>query len=124
MMAVTRLLYVCAAVAALYMSDAGAQIKVGVDLSATGPAASLGIPQKNTVALLPKEIAGKSVEYIVLDDASDSTQAVSNMRKLITEEKVDVILGSSITPNSIAMIDVAAETETPMISMAASAKIG
>jgi branched-chain amino acid transport system substrate-binding protein len=123
MMAVTRLLYVCAAVAALYMSDAGAQIKVGVDLSATGPAASLGIPQKNTVALLPKEIAGKSVEYIVLDDASDSTQAVSNMRKLITEEKVDVILGSSITPNSIAMIDVAAETETPMISMAASAKI-
>jgi branched-chain amino acid transport system substrate-binding protein len=122
-MSLTRLLFVLAAATALYASEATAQIKVGVDLSATGPAASLGIPQKNTVALLPKEIGGKSVEYIVLDDASDSTAAVKNMRKLITEDKVDVILGSSITPNSLAMVDVAAETETPMISMAASAKI-
>jgi branched-chain amino acid transport system substrate-binding protein len=100
-----------------------AQIKVGITLSATGPAASLGIPQKNTVALLPKEIGGKSIEYIVLDDASDPTTAVTNMRKLVTENGVDVVLGSSITPNSLAMIDVAAELKVPMISMAASAKI-
>jgi len=104
-------------------SIAHAQIKVGITLSATGPAASLGIPQKNTVALLPKEIGGKKVEYIVLDDASDTTSAVKNARKLISEDNVDVLLGSSITPNSLAMIDVAAETQTPMISMAASIKI-
>ena len=102
---------------------AQAQIKVGITLSATGPAASLGIPQKNTVSLLPKEIGGKSVEYIVLDDASDTTTAVKNTRKLISEDHVDVILGSSITPNSLAMIDVVSELQTPMISMAASAKI-
>ena len=113
---------VCAAFAAT-AGTAAAQIKVGVTVSATGPAASLGIPEKNTIALLPKQIAGKSVEYFVLDDASDTTTAVKNTRKLISEDKVDVIVGSTVTPNSLAMIDVAVEAETPMISMAASSAI-
>jgi branched-chain amino acid transport system substrate-binding protein len=112
-----------ALLAMAYAGAAVAQIKVGVTLSATGPAASLGIPEKNTFALLPKTIAGKTVEYIVLDDASDSTTAVKNARKLVSEDKVDVLIGSTVTPNSLAMIDVAAESETPMISMAASAAI-
>ena len=100
-----------------------ADITVGVTVSATGPAASLGIPEKNTFALMPTSIAGQKVNYIVLDDASDTTTAVKNVRKLLTEDKVDVIVGSTITPNSLAMIDIAAEAETPMISMAASARI-
>ncbi|WP_407279529.1 ABC transporter substrate-binding protein [Aromatoleum evansii] len=100
-----------------------ADINVGVTVSATGPAASLGIPEKNTIALLPTTIAGEKINYIVLDDASDTTSAVKNVRKLISEDKVDVILGSTITPNSLAMIDVVAEAATPMISMAASARI-
>jgi len=73
--------------------------------------------------MLPRTIAGEKVNWIVLDDASDTTKAVTNTRKLIAEEKVDVIVGSTITPNSLAMIDVAADAETPMISMAASARI-
>jgi branched-chain amino acid transport system substrate-binding protein len=109
--------------AAILPSAASAQIKVGVTLSATGPAASLGIAEKNTIALLPKTIAGKSVEYIVLDDATDSTTAVKNTRKLISEDKVDLIVGSTASPTSLAMIDAVAESETPMISMAASASI-
>ncbi|RJG08163.1 ABC transporter substrate-binding protein [Noviherbaspirillum cavernae] len=113
---------VCAAFAAT-SGTAVAQIKVGVTVSATGPAASLGIPEKNTFALLPKQIGGKTVEYIVLDDASDTTTAVKNTRKMVAEDKVDVIVGSTVTPNSLAMIDVAVESETPMISMAASAAI-
>lgn len=112
-----------AVVAALFCSSAWAQIKVGVVVSATGPAASLGIPEKNTFALMPKEIGGKTIEYIVLDDASDTTTAVKNIRKLIFDEKVDLVIGSTVTPNSLAMIDVAAESETPMVSMAASAAI-
>ena len=100
-----------------------ADLNVGVTLSATGPAASLGIPEKNTIDLLPKTIGGQKVNYIVLDDASDTTTAVKNARKLISENKVDVVIGSTTTPNSLAMIDVAAETETPMIAMAASARI-
>ena len=112
-----------ALVALAYAGAATAQIKVGVSVSATGPAASLGIPEKNTIALLPKTIAGKTVEYIVLDDATDPTTAVKNARKLVSEDKVDLLIGSTVTPNSLAMTDVAAESETPMISMAASASI-
>jgi branched-chain amino acid transport system substrate-binding protein len=100
-----------------------AQIKVGVSISTTGPAASLGIPEKNTFGLLPTEIAGQKVQYIVLDDASDATQAVKNARKLVSEDKVDLLIGSSITPTSLAMLEVAAETETPMITIAGAARI-
>lgn len=102
---------------------AAQDIKVGVTLSATGPAASLGIPERNTFALVPQTIGGRKVQYIVLDDASDTTTAVKNTRKLISEDRVDVVVGSTVTPNSLAMIDVAAEAETPMIAMAASSRI-
>ena len=118
-----KILKPLALAALLTCSLARADINVGVTVSATGPAASLGIPEKNTIALMPKTIAGQKINYIVLDDASDTTGAVSNTRKLITESKVDIILGSTITPNSLAMIDVVAEAQTPMISMAASARI-
>lgn len=112
-----------AALMALGSFAAWADINVGVTVSATGPAASLGIPEKNTITLLPKTIGGEKVNYFVLDDASDTTTAVSNTRKLITENKVDVIMGSTVTPNSLAMIDVVAEAQVPMISMAASSRI-
>lgn len=108
----------CATAAAAW-----ADVNVGVTVSATGPAASLGIPEKNTISLMPKTIAGQKINYIVLDDASDTTAAVANTRKLIAENKVDIILGSTTTPNSLAMIDVASEAKTPMISVAASARI-
>lgn len=107
----------------LAATPALAQIKIGVTLSTTGPAGSLGIPEKNTIALLPKTIAGKTVEYIVLDDASDSSAAVVNTRRLISEDKVDAIIGSTTTPNTLAMIDVIAENATPVISLASSARI-
>jgi len=112
-----------AAALVLVTAPARGDINVGVTLSATGPAASLGIPEKNTIELLPTSIAGQKVNWIVLDDGSDTTKAVTNTRKLISEDKVDVIVGSTITPNSLAMVDVVADAETPMISMAASARI-
>ena len=108
---------------AIGAGPAFADINVGITLSATGPAASLGIPEKNTVSLLPTQIGDQKVNYVVLDDASDTTAAVSNTRKLISEHKVDLVIGSTITPNSLAMIDVVAESQTPMISLAASARI-
>jgi len=111
------------AVGLSFAATAAAQINVGVTLSATGPAASLGIPEKNTVEMLPTTIAGQKINWIVLDDASDTTRAVTNTRKLIAEDKVDLIIGSTVTPNSLAMIDVVADAETPMISVAASARI-
>ncbi|HTR59585.1 MAG TPA: ABC transporter substrate-binding protein [Casimicrobiaceae bacterium] len=107
----------------LAAGTAQADINVGVTLSATGPAASLGIPERNTIELMPTTIAGEKVNWIVLDDASDTTKAVTNTRKFVSEDKVDVVVGSTITPNSLAMIDVVADAETPMISMAASGRI-
>ncbi len=111
------------AVLAACALPAAAQIKIGVTLSTTGPAVSLGIPEKNTIGLLPKTIAGKSVEYIVLDDASDPSAAVVNTRRLTSENSVDAIIGSTTTPNSLAMTDVVAESGTPTVSLASSARI-
>ncbi|MGE5090399.1 MAG: ABC transporter substrate-binding protein [Candidatus Levyibacteriota bacterium] len=121
-----RIIVPAVAAAALCLgvaSPASADITVGVIVSATGPAASLGIPERNTIELLPKSIAGEKVDWIVLDDASDTTRAVTDTRKLISEDHADVILGSTITPNSLAMVDIVANAKTPMISMAASARI-
>ncbi len=112
----------CISIAAFSLS-AYAQMKVGVTISTTGPAAAIGIPSKNAMLLWPKEIAGQKVQYVILDDASDPTNAVRNARKLTAEEKVDVIVGPNTTPNALAMLDVAAESETPMIALAASASI-
>ena len=121
-MQLKKLALLCAAVAG-FSTAAWADVNVGVTVSATGPAASLGIPERNTIALMPREIAGQKINYIVLDDASDTTAAVTNTRKLISENQVDIVLGSTTTPNSLAMIDAVTESKTPMISMAASASI-
>jgi branched-chain amino acid transport system substrate-binding protein len=120
-----RLLLAAIAAGSLAIAtDVSAQaVKIGMTVSTTGPAASLGIPEANTAKLMPKEVGGVPVEVIVLDDASDTTKGVANTRKLLTDDKVDVIVGSSTTPVSLAMIEVASEMKAPMISLAASAAI-
>lgn len=104
-------------------TPAFAQIKIGVNISTTGPAAAIGAPTKNAMLLWPKEIAGQKVEYIILDDGSDPTNAVRNVRKLTSEQKVDVIVGPNTTPNALVLLDVVSEAQTPMITLAASAAI-
>jgi branched-chain amino acid transport system substrate-binding protein len=116
-------LALAALAASLAAPAAAAELNVGITLCATGPAASIGIPTRNTVALLPGTIAGLKVNWIVLDDATDPTTAVKNARKLTSENAVDVLMGSNSTPASIAMVDVAAETATPLISLAAGKRI-
>ena len=115
-----------AAALAAFLAATGAvmaQVKIGVVVSATGPAASLGIPEKNTVAMCAKTIGGRSIEYIVLDDASDTTTAVQATKKLLGENQVDAIIGTSTTPATLAMLDVIADGETPTISLASSIRI-
>ena len=101
----------------LAAGSAWADITIGVSVSATGPAASLGIPEKNTFALLPPTLGGEKVKYIVLDDATDPSAAVKNARKLTSEDKVDALIGSTATPTSMAILEVAFETRTPQIAM-------
>ncbi len=105
------------ALGGLLSGTALADINVGVSLAATGPAAALGIPQRNTIPLLPTEIAGQKVNYIVLDDATDSTAAGRNARKLVDENKVDILIGSSATPTSGAIAEIANESKTPQITL-------
>ena len=105
--------------AAVALSAAGvalADINIGVVLSLTGPGSGLGIPMQNQLKLFPKEIAGEKVNMIVLDDASDPGKGVSNTRRLITEDKVDLIYGSGLTPVAAAMAPVTAENKTLQIA--------
>lgn len=97
---------------------AWADINVGISVSATGPAASLGIPEKNTVALLPTSIAGEKINYIVMDDATNPTEANKNVRKASTENHADIFFGSSAVPTAVAIAEVANETKTPQIALA------
>jgi branched-chain amino acid transport system substrate-binding protein len=105
--------------AAVALSAAGAalaDINVGVVLSLTGPGSGLGIPMQNQLKLFPKEIAGEKVNLIILDDASDPGKGVSNTRRLITEDKVDLVYGSGLTPVAAAMAPVTAENKTLQIA--------
>ena len=97
-------------------NDAGAQVKIGVIVSATGPAAFVGIPQKNTVAMLPTRIGDLSVEYLVYDDASDPAQSVQLTKKLISEQHIDALIGPSGSPNGVAVASFMSEAQTPMLA--------
>lgn len=103
--------------ATLLLSGAAlADITIGVSLPLTGPASGLGIPVNNQVKLWPASIAGEKLKVVVLDDATDPTNGVKNAKRFVTEDKVDIIMGSVATPVAIPMAGVAAEANTPHIS--------
>jgi len=109
-------LSVAAAVAAVALPGAFApaqaqsnEIVVGISVTTTGPAAALGIPERNALEFVPKEIGGVPLKIIVLDDGGDSTAATNNARRFVTESNADVIMGSSTTPPTIAISTVANE---------------
>lgn len=93
-------------------------ITIGVSISTTGPAAALGVPEKNAIEFVPTEIGGAKIKTIVLDDAGDPTAATTNARRFVTESSADIIIGSSTTPPSIAISTVANEVGVPHFSLA------
>lgn len=113
----TALKLLAAGMVACVALSARADITIGVVLSLTGPASGLGIPVNNGFKLWPDAIAGEKLKLVVLDDATDPSTGVKNTRRLVTEDKVDLILGSSTTPISVAMADVAAESGTLQIAL-------
>ena len=106
-----------ATIAALACGTALADVNIGVSLSLTGPGSGLGIPVNNQFKLFPKTIAGEKVNLIILDDASDPGKGANNARRFLTEDKVDMIIGSSITPVSAAIIPLAAEAKTVQLAV-------
>ncbi|WP_104657646.1 ABC transporter substrate-binding protein [Ralstonia insidiosa] len=109
---------ICAAAALLLVTAAHAEIVVGVSLSTTGPSASLGITQKNSLAFYPDTIGGEKLRLVLVDDASDPSTGARMARKLVTEDHVDLIVGSSAVAPSIAIAEVATESQTPQLSLA------
>jgi branched-chain amino acid transport system substrate-binding protein len=94
------------------------EITIGLSLSTTGPAAALGVPERNVLEFVPKEIGGVPLKLIVLDDGGDPAIATTNARRFVTESKADVMIGSSIVPSSVAMSTVANEAGFPHFSLA------
>jgi branched-chain amino acid transport system substrate-binding protein len=117
--------YLSAAVVAASMALPGlpalaqtSEITIGITITTTGPGAALGIPERNALEFVPKEISGVPLKVIVLDDGGDPTNATTNARRFVTESKADIIMGSSITPASIAVSNVANEAGIPHIGLA------
>lgn len=94
------------------------EIVIGISISTTGPAAALGIPERNSLEFVAKEIGGVPLKVITLDDAGDPTTATTNTRRFVTESKADIIMGSSTTPSSIAVANVANEAGIPHLGLA------
>ena len=107
---------VAGAAALLASAGALAQINVGISLSLTGPGSGLGIPMQNQFKTWPQTIAGEKVNLIILDDASDPGKGVNDARRFVTEDKVDLIIGSCLTPVAAAMAPVAAEARTVQLA--------
>src|SRR3984957_10149040 len=112
---------IAAAVFALSALPAAAQtseMTIGISITTTGPGAELGIPERNALEFVTKEIAGVPLKVIVLDDGGDPTNATTNARRFVTESKADVIMGSSTTPPAIAVSNVANEAGIPHLGLA------
>ena len=112
-----------ALVAAALMAGTGAQaadLTVGFVTSLSGPGASIGIPYGRGIAAAyeyASTIDGKKIKLIQLDDGADPSAATRNARKLVEEEKVDVLIGTATAPSTIAMVAVANELKVPMIAI-------
>jgi len=94
------------------------EITIGITTSTTGPAAALGIPERNALEFVPKEIGGVPLKLIVLDDGGDPANATTNARRFVTESKADIIMGSATTPPTIAVSNVANEAGIPHFGLA------
>src|SRR5215475_9937662 len=103
-----RTLFLTASVFAAVATRAGAgELTVGINLPQTGPGSSFGVPMMNAVSLMPPTIGGLKVNYVALDSRTDVTQTAANTRKLITENKADVLIGEAVTPTSLALVPIA-----------------
>jgi branched-chain amino acid transport system substrate-binding protein len=113
--AVTAVAFALPALPAMAQTN---EITIGISISITGPAAALGIPERNALDFVPREIGGVPLKLIVLDDGGDPTAATTNARRFVTESKADIIMGSSTTPPTIAVSNVANEAGIPHIGLA------
>src|SRR5574341_810840 len=131
----TILAFVLAAVLLLpIQASAQDAYKIGAIFSISGPGSSLGIPERDTVLMLEASINAKGgikgpdgklhpLKVVIYDDASDETKAVLAAKKLIDEDKVTAIVGTTLSGTSLAILDTVQKAEMPLVSCAAAIKI-
>lgn len=107
----------------LCLSAVAQEITIGIDFSTTGAASTLGIPNKNAMMLAPDKIGGYKVKYIYLDDASDPSIAVQNVKRLISQNNIDMLIGPSVTPTTLAVIETIAEAKVPMVTYGSTSRL-
>ena len=73
--------------------------------------------------LVPQMLGGQKVHYIYLDDASDPATAVQNVKRLISQDNIDVLIGPSVTPPTIAVIETIAEAKVPIITFGSTSRL-
>lgn len=122
-MKLTRTAFALSVVLAALATPAQSQVKIGVIASATGPTAVVGLPQRNTVSLLPTKVGDLTVEYVSLDDASDPNQTVTLFKKMISEDKIDALIGPTGSPNAMGLIQFAADSGTPVLAPVGAASV-
>ncbi len=123
---------------ALFWGSAAVQAqeayKIGAIFSITGPGSSLGIPERDTALMIEADVNAKGgvkgpdgkmhpLKLVIYDDASDETKAVLAAKKLIDEDKVAAIVGTTLSGTSLAIVDTVQKAEVPLVSCAAAAKI-
>ncbi|WP_368928175.1 ABC transporter substrate-binding protein [Alcaligenes faecalis] len=122
-MKLTRPAFALSVVLAALATPAQSQVKIGVIASATGPTAVVGLPQRNTVPLLPTKVGDLTVEYVSMDDASDPNQTVTLFKKMISEDKIDALIGPTGSPNAMGLIQFAADSGTPVLAPVGAASV-
>ncbi len=112
-----RTLLLATALIGLAGAAVAQEVTIGLTMGTTGPGASLGVHYKNAFQLMPKTIGGYPVKFIMLEDKTDATEAAKNARQLITEDKVDALMGSVAVPSTTQIAQIAAELKTPLMAL-------
>ncbi len=103
--------------------------KVGAVFSVTGRTSFLGEPEKKTAVMIAEAINkvgginGHPLELVIYDDESDETKCVLAVKRLLKKDKVPVIIGPSLSGNTLAVVKVMNDAKVPLVSCAASNKI-
>jgi branched-chain amino acid transport system substrate-binding protein len=104
-------------------------IRIGMIVSATGPASFLGEPQKNTARMLEEDLnkagglLGRRIEITVYDDETDATKAVTAAERLLKRDRVVTIVCPSTSGNTLALVPKMEEAKVPLVSCAAARRI-
>lgn len=115
-------------------AETGDPYRIGAIIDITGPASSLGVPERDTIKMLEEQVNAQGgvrgpdgklhrLEVIILDNQSKEDQSVLAAKRLIEENKVPVVIGASQSGTTLAMVDTFTKAQVPLVSMAASIRI-